>query len=56
MMAFFCFASILEVNDLLFVAEEFVNMKFQMPDVTATLEGISSLMENDIEKKVEVRN
>jgi hypothetical protein len=27
-----------------------------MPDVTATLEGISSLMENDIEKKVEVRN
>ncbi len=31
-----------------------MNMKFQMPDVKATLEGISSLMENDIEKKVEV--
>ena len=29
-------------------------MKFQMPDVKDTLEGISALMENDIEKKVEV--
>jgi hypothetical protein len=29
-------------------------MKFQIPDVKTTLEGIASLMENDIEKKVEV--
>jgi hypothetical protein len=35
-------------------AEEFVNIKFQIPDVKTTLEGIASLMENDIEKKVEV--
>ncbi len=29
-------------------------MKFQIPDVKTILEGIASLMENDIEKKVEV--
>jgi prominin 1 len=34
------------------LAEEFVNIKFEMPDLASTLQGVSDLIQNDIENKV----
>lgn len=34
------------------LAEEFVSIKFEMPDLASTLQGVSDLIQNDIERKV----
>jgi len=48
------FLSEFDIDRDLAMAEEFTNVKFNMPEVVHTIQDITDLIENDIEKKVEI--